>query len=199
MDQPLSRAERRALKKQIHAQKREADMTKRKTGKVLWTVFLVLILGGILVWIVAGFFQEKPGVNVSIQSREHIQFGSKHEAYNSNPPTSGPHYPQWSKCGIFDEEILPETLVHNMEHGHVVIFYKPDLPKDEKEKLQNFVEERLSSRNILMASNKNIPSNIALASWGWYQLFEKIDEEAMHAFYKAHKYKAPERIPCDVK
>lgn len=193
VDQTLSRAEKRALRKQLRAQNRPSQI-----GKWVWRLALIGIISGVAIWIGTGIFAEKPGVKVPIQSREHIFPGSPHEPYNSNPPTSGPHHPQWSECGVFENDIPIETLVHNMEHGHVVILYKPDLEASEKQALREFTEKRLKKKNILMAPNKDIPSPIAMASWGWYQLFEKFDEEAFEAFYKAHRYRAPERIPCDV-
>ena len=66
-----------------------------------------------------------------------------------------------------------------MEHGHIVVWYKPDLPQDQKDLLKKFVEERLDNRNILMAPRKDLTANIAMASWGWYQTFGSVDEEVM--------------------
>lgn len=197
-EQHLSRAERRALKKQMHEEHRREARGKANIGKMLWTLLILLVLGGLAAWIISGFFAEKPGVKVAIQSREHINLGSSHDPYTSNPPVSGPHHPQWSKCGIFEDEIAMETLIHNMEHGHVVVLYKPGLEASQKEALKNFVKGKLDRENILMAPNKDIPSPIAFASWGWFELFETFNEEAFNTFYKSHKYRAPEKIPCDV-
>ncbi|MDZ4284196.1 MAG: DUF3105 domain-containing protein, partial [Patescibacteria group bacterium] len=46
-----------------------------------------------------------------------------HDPYTSNPPTSGPHYPDAIKAGVYDEPVAEEYLVHNMEHGHVILWY----------------------------------------------------------------------------
>lgn len=194
-----SRAEKRALKKHLHEQGRHGDSAKRNLGKWIWLLALLAVLFGIGFWVYSGMFAPKPGIKVAIQSREHIFPGSKHDLYTSNPPVSGPHHPSWSECGVFENELPMETLIHNMEHGHVVVLYKPDIPSEEKEKAKTFVEKRLGKRNILMASNKELSSSFALAAWGWYQLFEKFDEQTFEAFYKAHRYSGPERIPCNTR
>ena len=42
-------------------------------------------------------------------------------SHSTTPPTSGTHWPVWANCGVYDTEIPDEIIVHNMEHGHVVI------------------------------------------------------------------------------
>lgn len=188
---------RRDLRKQWRDAKRSSEGKKSLLGKILWISLLLIIVGGSIAWFLWSVLAPKPGVKVSIQSREHIAPGATHEPYNSNPPTSGPHYAAWSKCGIFEEEIPVETLIHNMEHSAVIVSYKPDLAKEEVQKLQDFVTPLLEDGWILMAQNKDIPSNIALASWGYYQLFPAFDKTAFQAFYKTHIKRGPERIPCE--
>jgi hypothetical protein len=43
--------------------------------------------------------------------------------YNSNPPTSGPHAVAPAAFKVYDFAVPKENLVHNMEHGGVVIWY----------------------------------------------------------------------------
>ena len=65
----------------------------------------------------------RPGVNVPVMAVRHIQVGEQHEPYNSDPPTSGPHYAQPAQAGFYDEALPDEQLVHNLEHGYIVIWY----------------------------------------------------------------------------
>lgn len=197
-ESPLSRAERRALKKQKREEQRRSEVGKKRFGKIVWVIALIVIIGGITAWFFYGIFSEKPGIQVTIQSREHINPGSQHDPYIFNPPTSGPHYATWSKCSIFEEAIPSEILIHNMEHGHVVVFYKPDIEAAQKDQVKQWVAAKLSKKNILMAPSKDIVSPFALAAWGWYQAFDTFNEQTFNTFYKAHKYRGPERIPCDV-
>jgi hypothetical protein len=43
--------------------------------------------------------------------------------YNTDPPTSGTHYPSPQAGGFYDTEIAAGYLVHSMEHGGVIIYY----------------------------------------------------------------------------
>lgn len=49
--------------------------------------------------------------------QQHIDIGTEHIAYNSNPPTSGPHYIQPANWGVYETTLPDEQLVHNLEHG----------------------------------------------------------------------------------
>ena len=46
--------------------------------------------------------------------------------YNSNPPTSGPHSATPMPFKVLDNPAPKENLVHNMEHGGVVVWYNTD-------------------------------------------------------------------------
>ena len=43
--------------------------------------------------------------------------------YNTVPGTSGDHWARWSECGFFEEELPDERVVHNLEHGNIVVSY----------------------------------------------------------------------------
>lgn len=46
--------------------------------------------------------------------------------YPTSPPVGGPHHPQWLECGVYDTQVSAENLVHDLEHGTVVITYRDD-------------------------------------------------------------------------
>lgn len=43
--------------------------------------------------------------------------------YNSNPPTSGPHYPVWAAFQEYQKPVDRRYYVHDLEHGAVVLAY----------------------------------------------------------------------------
>ena len=43
--------------------------------------------------------------------------------YNSNPPSSGPHYPIWAAFQEFEKPVDRRYTVHDLEHGAVVVSY----------------------------------------------------------------------------
>ena len=49
----------------------------------------------------------------------HIPIGAS-VVYNSNPPSSGPHYPVWANFQEFAVPVDDRYLVHSMEHGAVL-------------------------------------------------------------------------------
>jgi Protein of unknown function (DUF3105) len=53
----------------------------------------------------------------------HIQQGQS-VVYNSNPPSSGPHYGSWANFREYAQPVDDRYLVHSLEHGAVLIAYK---------------------------------------------------------------------------
>ena len=88
---------------------------------VTWLVVASLtILGGY--WIYKGITKPLPGEVVPDIGREHVT-DIAGIAYNSNPPTSGTHFPVWAKPGVYDRLMSDGYLVHSLEHGYVIISY----------------------------------------------------------------------------
>lgn len=68
--------------------------------------------------------QPIPGTKMENQGQEHVTTEEVASfAYNSNPPTSGPHLPTWVKPGIYDTPQSEGELIHSLEHGYIVISY----------------------------------------------------------------------------
>ncbi len=55
-----------------------------------------------------------------IEGQAHVAACSARIAYQTNPPSSGNHYPSWAAFGAYREAVPPEFFVHNLEHGAVV-------------------------------------------------------------------------------
>jgi len=66
--------------------------------------------------------------------------GSSSVKYFTYPPVGGPHDPTWLTCGEYDKTPRWENAVHDMEHGAVIITYKPDLAADQIQRLKDFVK-----------------------------------------------------------
>ena len=45
------------------------------------------------------------------------------EGYLTTPPTSGRHWNGWVQCGWYTEAVPDERIVHNMEHGNIILSY----------------------------------------------------------------------------
>ena len=132
----------------------------------------------------------------------HIAPGSTYEGdYNSTPPTSGPHWDTgWAGCGFIDEGAPDEQMVHNMEHGQVIISY--NLSDDgDVERLKEIAGSLPGRRSwmIMRPYTKIGEGQIALTAWGWKDEFSiaELTEERVREFYDAHRNNSGiESIPC---
>jgi hypothetical protein len=152
----------------------------------------VLVLGGLVAY-EATKSTTPIGTKVDIQGREHVAEGTKVE-YNSEPPTSGPHYGEEAAWGVYDRELPDEQLVHNLEHGGINIFYNPGLlPSEQIEQLKSLAR-RFTSKVVLAPRAKNVKP-VELASWGYYLNMDSFDENTIRDFIKKNKDRGPEFVP----
>ena len=108
-------------------------------------------------------------------------------SYSTVPATSGNHWFTPSECGIYDEELSDERVVHNMEHGHVIISY--NLPDDEEVSRMIQLAEELPSLNrlgIVRPYSKIDEGTVAVTAWGVIDQFQGVDEEGIRDFYDAY-------------
>lgn len=65
-----------------------------------------------------------------LQASPHLEdTGAQSATYDTDPPTSGPHFGSGlAPVGFYEQPLAPELLVHNLEDGGVVVYYRPDLP-----------------------------------------------------------------------
>lgn len=110
------------------------------------------VAGGILVLALAAFIiydriQPLPGVGLPTNGNEHVTAGQSHGAYFSNPPTSGWHFAELPRPGIYNQPIAPEGLGHFMEHaGGWVLYSCPEGCDDLVPQLKRVVERQLDRR-----------------------------------------------------
>ena len=76
-------------------------------------------------------------------NQEHVAEGTKVE-YAESPPDSGKHYPTpapFTKHFYAEADRPPvETLVHNLEHGYTVVWYRADAPSKQIKNLQRIAK-----------------------------------------------------------
>lgn len=157
------------------------------------TVLGLIILGGGIYWYSVVAVPDVPNneVKVAIMNRDHVSNIDGTE-YNSNPPTSGPHLSEWEKeWKFYDTEQPMGGLVHNMEHGGIVVLYKSSVDESTKAALKKFTEDNFK---VIAAVDEDLTAPIALAAWGYYELFDSFNEDGMKRFYKKHLNRAPENV-----
>jgi hypothetical protein len=57
----------------------------------------------------------------------HVPIGSDITTWNSNPPSSGDHYPIWAAYQEYDSAVPRGYYVHDLEHGAIDFLYDCDL------------------------------------------------------------------------
>ncbi|OGE79996.1 MAG: hypothetical protein A2660_02780 [Candidatus Doudnabacteria bacterium RIFCSPHIGHO2_01_FULL_45_18] len=161
-------------------------------------IYLVVVAGfvGIGFWLFEGSEkppQDLPGTAFEIQGQEHIAEGSTdHPAYNSNPPTSGWHWPAPAAWGIYKVRQPDERLIHNLEHGGIWIAYKPDqVDQDTINRLNDFASRYAK---IIVEPREMNDTRISLAAWGHMQNLESFDESAILKFIQAYYDQGPEKV-----
>lgn len=180
-------------KQAAEAELKRQEKTK-KIGK--WLVSIgVLFLAGFFMWQwlagMAPIEADRSALFADI-GREHVPEGTDVK-YNSNPPTSGPHYSEWAAEKFYDKEIPDGHVVHNLEHGDVWISYHPRVSSEVKEKLKKFA----GSKVIITARSKN-DSDIAVVVWARLDQFNiensALDETRISDFIKRYVNRGPEKI-----
>lgn len=166
-------------------------------GALLVTVVFIALV------IIDGLGRQAPSVNLNavpetavnypIQGRDHIEEGSPHPPYNSNPPTSGWHYVNPEPIGIYTRELTDEALVHNLEHGHVWFSYR-DADDQAAIDLLSDVQRRYP-QNVIVTYRPANDARVAAASWGWALNLDELDADMLYAFVLRHRNRAPENVP----
>ncbi len=131
------------------------------------------------------------GEEIPILGRDHTKDINFKAEYNSNPPTSGPHFEYAEKWGVFDDVQPDVKMIHNLEHGGIWISYN-DIDDQTKASLEAITKANSSS--IIMTPRSANDSKIVLASWGRLQKMENYDEAKILEFIKANKNKSPETL-----
>jgi Protein of unknown function (DUF3105) len=122
-----------------------------------------------------------------------------------NPPTAGAHYPEPADDGAYGEAPPDSALVHTLEHGRVIIWFKPTLPKDARADLKAFFDE--DDYQMAIVPRRNMPYAVAASAWsvdpeplgtgrllGCRRYSERLFD-ALRTFRDEHRGNGPEAVP----
>jgi hypothetical protein len=139
------------------------------------------------------------------EGRNHVTQPRTAADYKTNPPTSGDHNPTPAPDGLYPAGNEPAIAnwVHTLEHGRVLLMYKPGAPQANVAALQKLFEEDVlgsgkSYHMVLMQNNSNMPFQTAAVAWQHYVGCKDAGPaavEAMRTFRDRYVDQAPERIP----
>lgn len=164
-------------------------------GIVLLT--LVIIIGG--TWFsskegeknIEKLSKTMMGEKMADEGAGHIAKNASHPAYRSNPPTSGPHWTGVAGPGIKYEIVPDELILHSMEHGAAVVWYRDGLESSEIDKIKTAFNS--ASGKKIMLARKDLDVPVALTSWNYLLKLDIIDKAKIKEFIETNNDRAPEK------
>lgn len=207
--EPVVRPQRQASHRTVARDDRRRRSARKSSGR-RW---LIGIGGGtIAAMLIAGLFlpsvnfgstialdqgDDAPlsGTAVPVQPGDTIEPGVSHDAYSTQPPTSGPRYADPAPWGAHAAQIDDETVVRNLEMGAVVFNYNLE-SEAEIADLRQLVEALPGYPGCyLLQPYAGVPSgSVTLTAWGWTQQVAGVDLFLIQTFANDHVNAGPQFI-----
>jgi hypothetical protein len=115
--------------------------------------------------------------------------------YNTNPPSSGNHYPIWADFKTYATPVPWGHLVHALEHGAVIVVYNcpggcPDEIAAAQAMLDAFPADPLCAsppgHRLILAPDPHLDVRWAATAWTWTIRAPCFDPAAFGAFLHDH-------------
>jgi hypothetical protein len=141
----------------------------------------------------------------------HVDSLTKKLDWNTFPPSNGQHYPAWAVWGFYTEPVNPRMVVHNLEHGGIVLWWGPETPQAQVEKLNKLYSDDPTA--MFGTPLAGLGSKVAISAWtgdtsrygrdGYYgdghvatcASYDDATAKAFVAFRDAYRGKGPEGVP----
>ena len=121
--------------------------------------------------------------------------------YSTDPPTSGDHWLDPAPSGFNPPSSVgdppTERLLHNMEHGQIIFWYRPDSPQTVIDDLEGYFDSTTGGAAILGQPYETVPAsyNFTMTGWGASQSCKEVSEDIINAFREEFQGRGPEQIP----
>jgi hypothetical protein len=130
--------------------------------------------------------------------------------WNTFPPAAGAHYQIPVTWNFYRQAVAPQQVVHNEEHGGVVLWWGPDTPAATIDELERFYQDDPNS--MVGTPIEGLGKKVAITGWsidnprnyftndnlgiGHVAVCPTFDEDAFAQFRDAYRGKGPEGIPA---
>ncbi|HEY3922914.1 MAG TPA: DUF3105 domain-containing protein [Gaiellaceae bacterium] len=134
--------------------------------------------------------------------------------WSTFPPSGGGHYRLWAVWGFYRKAVNPAMVVHNEEHGGVILWWGPKVPKSTIAQLERFYDQQ--PVGVFGTPIAGLGAKIALTAWtadpawkgdeglafihhdygmGHVAVCSHFDQKAFAAFRGAYRGKSPQGFP----
>ena len=164
------------------------DRERNRINLVPWLIGVGIV---IVIALPAGInlFQRSalPGEAFPDQGNVHIAEGNTRADYNSNPPTSGPHWETIAAWGSYDFAVPDQTLLPNLEDGGVILWYALGTSEQNQERIRQLEEVARGFERVVIAPREGLEAPFAATAWQRRQLFETLDAAEMRGFIETYE------------
>lgn len=187
---------------------------------ILSVVIIIIILSWVFYLSIKPY--QKESNELQSEGRDHIDPSTKVE-YKTNPPTSGKHYADWIRPGIYDQPQQDGYLVHSLEHGYIIISYNCDINNAAKDEATSSAKSNGSTQSAILSQNfksdqckqlvsqlttiyeakgktrliitprPNLDKKLALTAWQRLEKFDQLDQNRINDFIDRYRNRGPEK------
>jgi len=137
----------------------------------------------------------------ALEGSQHEEKEFKASDYDTNPPTSGNHKPDWYEDGVYTPGGTPDLgmLVHTLEHGRINVQYKPGTSEADVAKLEALLAEQSDGYHMLLYENTTgMDAQVAATAWGHSVTCPEMNDQVfdvLRTFRSEWIDQGPENVP----
>lgn len=98
-----------------------------------------------------------PGGNIHVNSK------TAKLPWNTTPPSNGQHYPLWAVWGFYTQAVNPRMVVHNEEHGGVILWWGSQVPQSTVSALHDLYSQQ--AQGVVGTPYPSLGSKLAITAW----------------------------------
>lgn len=188
--QKETKRERRLERQRQEAVARRRIERRRKLQRYAFTAVAVLVLAA------GGYLLTRPDPEIAgVRRPPNLGRGHVNDAlYASATPTSGEHRAESPRCGRTAQPLAGDLAVHALEHGVVVVWYRPDINDASRIAAEDLLRQWDS--HWILSPNPEIEDPFVATAWNRLMTLEA-PNETMREFVSTYRRRGPERVDCD--
>jgi hypothetical protein len=195
---------------QTSARRSSGRQIQRKKARNNTPLIIGGVIGLLVVMVIAGMLLSGGGSAAAQQFPDlggNLHLGAETDPlpvpYNSNPPTSGYHLGGGiAPWGVHTQPISDKLVVHNLEHGGVVMYYRQDADKatvDQMTSLARDIQQQTPCIVLMPRPVDQLDAPIAVTAWTWMLKLQSFDNNAIRSFIRSHINQGPEKVGCELR